>query len=76
MSHKEPGDLDELVSLAIRIDNRVRERQREKAGKAATTPSTLPRLSLRLPLPLSLFQIPNPCSWAEPRLPRRKDSAG
>ena len=30
ISYPEPSDLDNLVTLAIRVDNRVRERRREK----------------------------------------------
>lgn len=47
VSLKEPDGLDELISLSIRIDNRLRERRREKTGKvaSASTPSTSPHFS-------------------------------
>lgn len=34
-SRDEPSDLDSLVSLAIRLDNRLRERHRERAGRSS-----------------------------------------
>jgi hypothetical protein len=40
MSRDEPDGLDELLSRAIRIDNRLREHRRERAGKVACPIST------------------------------------
>lgn len=59
VSREEPDDLDELINLAICIDNRLRECRRERAGKSDTfSPVSVPRLS---PLPDSL-----PKSISEP----------
>jgi hypothetical protein len=35
VSRDEPGGLDELISLAIRIENRLNERRRERVGRDA-----------------------------------------
>lgn len=43
VSRDEPGGLDELIALAIRIDNRLRERRRERTGKVS--PSLPPSAS-------------------------------
>lgn len=60
VSRDEPDGLDELIFLAIRIDNRLRERRRERVGRIACTitsasapcpPSPTASLSKALPDP-------------------------
>lgn len=44
----ETKDLEELISLSIRLDNRLRERRRERAGRSRYVPTSQPRV-LHLP---------------------------
>uniref|UniRef100_A0A8C9Y649 CCHC-type domain-containing protein n=1 Tax=Sander lucioperca TaxID=283035 RepID=A0A8C9Y649_SANLU len=46
ISYPEPSDLDSLIALSIRVDNRIRERRREKRwGSSNQSPSLLPSKS-------------------------------
>ncbi|KAJ8014175.1 hypothetical protein DPEC_G00037520 [Dallia pectoralis] len=51
---EDSGDLNELITLVIRLDSRLRERQRERASRAPSTSSSLfsspPNVSLHSPL--------------------------
>ena len=58
VSRDEPKTLEELISLAIRIDNRRRERRRERAGKE--TFFTMPVLPAAQPQPMSAQSLPEP----------------
>ncbi|KAI3356743.1 hypothetical protein L3Q82_003424 [Scortum barcoo] len=57
----EPDSLDSLISLAIRIDNRLRERQRDK-GRGTLMPKLAQPASASPPLPLPLSFAPSPHS--------------
>lgn len=48
-SRDEPGSLDELISLAIRIDDRVRERHRERDSISHNPPSPYFRPAFKVP---------------------------
>lgn len=54
----ETSSLEELISLAIRLDNRLRERRRERTGKQ------------RFPLPFSQPKSPRPAGQSAPPNPR------
>lgn len=41
ISYPEPSDLDSLIALSIRVDNRIRERRREKRWGSSNLSSTL-----------------------------------
>ncbi|KAJ7990648.1 hypothetical protein DPEC_G00302570 [Dallia pectoralis] len=51
---EDSGDLNELITLVIRLDSRLRERQRERASRAPSTSSSRysspPNVSLHSPL--------------------------
>ena len=53
-SREEASDLDHLIFLAIRVDNRLRERRRERGQHSASTSSVEPPAA---PHPLS-FPVP------------------
>ncbi|KAJ7998560.1 hypothetical protein DPEC_G00206180 [Dallia pectoralis] len=75
---EDSGDLNEPITLVIRLDSRLRERQRERASRAPSTSSSRfsspPNVSLHSPLvPLSPPVTPpptvrqrNPCTWVGP----------
>ena len=65
VSRDEPNTLEELISLAIRIDNRRRERRREKTGKE--TFSVMP-VSLPTAQPQSTLPEPEPMQLGRARL--------
>lgn len=50
----EPEILDDLISLAIRIDNRLWERRRERANRQASTPVTCSHLP---PAPRAVYPL-------------------
>lgn len=54
VSREEPGSLDQLISLAIRVDNRLRERRRERSSKSQV-PFPFPLTASRR-LPTRSFQ--------------------
>lgn len=56
----EPNSLDELISLAIRVDNRLRERSRERTSKARVSACPSP------PPPQSLALTSSPVSPSSP----------
>uniref|UniRef100_A0A8C6U8R8 Retrotransposon gag domain-containing protein n=1 Tax=Neogobius melanostomus TaxID=47308 RepID=A0A8C6U8R8_9GOBI len=74
----ETESLEELISLAIRLDNRLRERRREKASRQPVSrlPCTpfatllshpyLLHHHLCFPILPNLLRLKNPCSWAGP----------
>ena len=52
-SREESSDLEHLIALAIRVDNRLRERRRERALRSSSTPSSMPPAAPRPPLSVS-----------------------
>ena len=52
-SWEESLDLEHLIVLAIRVDNRLRERRRERALRSSSTPSSMPPAASRPPLSVS-----------------------
>lgn len=53
-SREEPASLEQLISLVIRLDNRLREREREKSSSSrGTVNSTSSQLPYPLPIPQS-----------------------
>ena len=52
-SREESSDLEHLIALAIRVDNRLRERRRERALCSSSTPSSMPPAASRPPLSVS-----------------------
>ena len=67
MARDSASSLDELVSLAIRLDNRLRERRREKPGSPHAPifhPQARPSLSLPVERASSSSPAPRPTlSW-------------
>ena len=49
-SHEESSDLEHLIALAIRVDNRLRERCRERAIRSSPTSSSMPPAATQPPL--------------------------
>ncbi|KAK0154208.1 Retrotransposon-like protein 1 [Merluccius polli] len=52
-TREESSDLEHLIALAIRMDNRLRERRRERASRSAPTPVSMPPAASRPPFPAS-----------------------
>ena len=52
-SREESSDLEHLIALAIRVDNRLRERRRERAIRSSPTSSSMPPAASRPPLSVS-----------------------
>ena len=50
---RESSDLEHLIALAIRVDNRLRERRRERALRFSSTPSSMPPAASCPPLSVS-----------------------
>ena len=49
-SREESSDLEQLIALAIRVDNRLRERHRERAIRSSPTSSSMPPAASQPPL--------------------------
>ncbi|KAK2899294.1 hypothetical protein Q8A73_012423 [Channa argus] len=82
LTHRDPPDsLDELIELAIRLDNRIRERRRERGQKPASVPQGLRTPPLKsLVSPVSSASAPSelpaePWNWLV-HFPPRSDNAG
>lgn len=64
-SHDESVSLDDLISLSIRLDNRLRERRRERNSKSHNVPPARPtslpslRATQSLPPPQPLLALPS-----------------
>ena len=52
-SREESSDLEHLMALAIRVNNRLRERRRERAIRSSPMPSSMPPAAFRPPLSVS-----------------------
>ena len=71
VSRDEPAGLEELISLSIRIDNRVRERRRERGGKtvfSAALPGAFPQSSCTTTPSLQFLPPSEPMQLGRARL--------
>ena len=79
-SREESSDLEHLIALAIRVDNRLGERRRERAIHSAPTPSSMPPAASRVLFHRvtsgNLFWSPSPCRSDARTSPPRRGSAG
>ena len=62
----EPGSLDELIALCIRLDNRIRER---RAGREYPSPQAPHHQAVRLSFPVSHRDTPPPPIFVPPMRP-------
>ena len=62
-SQEESSDLEHLIALAIRVDNRLCEHRRERALHSSSTPSSMPPAASRPPLSVS---FPPRHEWTPP----------
>ncbi|KAK0131553.1 Retrotransposon-like protein 1 [Merluccius polli] len=65
-SWEEPANLDHLISLAIHMDNRLRERRRERGTRSFATPPYESPAATQSSLP---YPVADPCLPDDPPVP-------